>query len=812
MLRNSTVGTKLLAVILPPLLVLVGITSYGVKDRLDVSQRAQDASFAVSMLWAGRQLTSELQLERMWTALLIQGQPVANQLGEQQTVTDRSWTLYLTLANQVSDDVVYRPMVDRSVVALRDLQTVRSSIRDASRDLYGAFEWYGTAISQIIAVGTGAVGAVPSARASLDLNTYVSFALTQEAYAKRALAHLAAQGSGSFDAPGRLWRLERAANNRAFQLEQLIFTSANPDQVEAYNELLNSGAMNLAIEYQDGIFELIRPTVNQGDGTLIGEAVQLTPELVASVAPSGTDITVTPEKYLDITYTGLDVLSGFGSLVLTSVDSSVHDNYNEARNTAWAFIIIAIVGILFSAILAFVLTRRLTAPLRKLSKDAKALAEVQLPEILEQITSPQGLPESFELQSLSSGQRDELGQLANSFDHLQQAMLQVAKDQSTLLHRGISDLFVNIARRNQSLIDRQIEFIDALEAQERDPKLLESLYTLDHLATQIRRNDESLLVLAGVETGLRRSRPVELHHVIRMAMGEIKDYQRVNLVNVESVQILGNAASNVAHILAELLENATTFSPPESDVEVGGAALENGTYVITITDHGIGITQDQINELNTLLEEPPLVGLSMSRNLGLAIAARLAHRLEATVVLSSTATGGVQAAVTLPKSILPPPGNLADGALPPRAFLPLASSVESQAEAPIAKIPAKATTKSDRPSEPVVEAPILPSSTQVTQSDEPRYTSAGLVRRVPLAERQARAESVGILIEPPTTVSKNPVDFSSSPVQQEGHNVGAPKRSPEEVREMLSRYRSGLRKGQSATNKGEINRGPKEDL
>lgn len=825
MLRNSTVGTKLMAVILPPLLVLVGITAYGVQDRFAVAHRAEDASFAVSMLWAGRQLTSELQIERMWSALLLEGLPVSNELSEQQAITDRSWTLYLTLAAQVTDDVVYQPMVERSVTALRDLQSVRSSIQDSSRDLFGAFDWYGNAINQIISMGTGAVGSVPDAQGSLDLSTYVSYALAQEAYAKRATNHLAAQGAGSFDAAGKMWRLERSANNRAFQQEQLLYSSANPAQTEAYNDLLNSAEVQRSLSYQDGIFELIRPSVNQGDGTLIAEPVLLTPEVVGQNGPVGQTSPVTPIEFIEIVTTQLSTLDQFGAQVLTSVDESVHASHANAKNTAWKFIVGALAGLVISALLALLLTRRITRPIRKLNKDARELATEQVPALLEKMKSPEGLPESTELKLLSSARRDELGQLARSFDRVQTAVLEVAEEQSALLHKGISDMFVNIARRNQSLIDRQIEFIDQLETKEKDPELLESLYKLDHLATQIRRNDESLLVLAGVETGLRRSRPVELRDVIRMAMGEIEEYPRVKLERIDPVLIMGNAASNVAHILAELMENATTFSPPESPVVVQGVAEDDGTYTIAITDHGIGMTQDQINHLNALLKEPPLVGLSLNRDLGLAITARLAVRLGATVVLSSTATGGVEAVIKLPSSIVPKADPLADQALPPRAFRPAIDVPAIDRTTGVDSTPTELTSIATEPTvtkEPPKRAlTLVPSAKDDTdhlvekqaesaQYDLTKFTEAGLVRRKPLPKRTSATETPPATAPPAMATSPSETKTDVGTELGSGPDIGAreepaeaggakrSQRSPEEVREMLSRYRSGLRQGQSA--------------
>ena len=148
---------------------------------------------------------------------------------------------------------------------------------------------------------------------------------------------------------------------------------------------------------------------------------------------------------------------------------------------------------------------------------------------------------------------------------MQSVAVDVAAEQASLLKKGISDLYVNLARRNQALLDRQIQLLDQLEREEQDTEVLEHLYLLDHLATRMRRNAESLLVLAGAESGPRRSKPVDVVDVVRAAVSEVEEYERVDLGTFAAATLHGPAVSDVAHLVAELLENATQFSPPETD-------------------------------------------------------------------------------------------------------------------------------------------------------------------------------------------------------------------------------------------------------
>ncbi|HEU5148957.1 MAG TPA: ATP-binding protein, partial [Iamia sp.] len=206
----------------------------------------------------------------------------------------------------------------------------------------------------------------------------------------------------------------------------------------------------------------------------------------------------------------------------------------------------------------------------------------------------------------------------------------------------------------QGLLDRQLEFIDELEAQEEDPDQLEHLFKLDHMATRMRRNAESLLVLAGAEPGRRRGKPVPLTKVALAAVGEIEHFARVDLLDVDECEVVSSAAADLAHLLSELMENATQFSPPDSRVEVVGHGNNGGGYTISITDQGIGMSADQLADANALLTRPPLLGLTLARTLGFIVVGRLAARHGIAVRLVPSPAGGVTAIVSIPTSVLVP--------------------------------------------------------------------------------------------------------------------------------------------------------------
>jgi signal transduction histidine kinase len=216
-----------------------------------------------------------------------------------------------------------------------------------------------------------------------------------------------------------------------------------------------------------------------------------------------------------------------------------------------------------------------------------------------------------------------------------------------------SDLLVNLARRNQNLLYRQLELLNQLEEHERDPDALSDLFTLDHLATRIRRNAESLLVLSGEEPARKWGRPVSLADVVRASIAETEDLDRVDFAIDESLYVSGRAVSDLTHLLAEMIENAVHFSPPSITVMLRTRIYlqSPGAHVLTIEDWGVGMSPEEMGEANDLLAIPREVDLSQSQRLGLHVVSRLAQRYAISVTLTPTPGGGVTAVVMLPAEL-----------------------------------------------------------------------------------------------------------------------------------------------------------------
>ncbi|MEZ5228957.1 MAG: HAMP domain-containing protein [Acidimicrobiales bacterium] len=311
---------------------------------------------------------------------------------------------------------------------------------------------------------------------------------------------------------------------------------------------------------------------------------------------------------------------------------------------------VATIGLLVSGLGVVAISRTITDPLEDIRASATDLAENRLPLLVEALRTPNGTTPTFE--PIAVGTNDELGDLVHALNAVQSAVAEVASEQQQVVRKGLNDLVINLARRNQSLLDRQIESIDQLESREQDPDTLEALFGLDHLATRMRRNAESLIVLAGAEAPRRRGGPVATADILRVAMSEIEDYRRVQLTSIDPGEIGSQGAVDLAHVCSELMENATQFSPPDQPVTVNGMTQPDGCYLISITDHGMGMNAEQLESANSVLANPPDLGLGLSRSLGFIVIGRLAKRLDVRVELMPTESGGVTALVLVPAVLM----------------------------------------------------------------------------------------------------------------------------------------------------------------
>jgi signal transduction histidine kinase len=343
-----------------------------------------------------------------------------------------------------------------------------------------------------------------------------------------------------------------------------------------------------------------------------------------------------------------------GSVERTLVSSIIARTQTLLRGAVIAALVIAaaVVVVLGLALLfTVVVARSMVRPLRRLRAGALEVAGVRLPETVRRMSESDGAAAPLDVEPIDVDSSDEIGEVARAFDQVHREALRLASNEAAL--RGnVNAMFVNLSRRSQSLVERQIRLIDDLEQGEQDAERLANLFQMDHLATRMRRNSENLLVLAGHEVSRRWTQSVALVDVLRAAVSEIEQYERVTLNVQPGISVRGQAVNDVVHLIAELAENASSFSAADTPVKVSGHLLNSGGVLLDITDQGVGMGAEEMAHANWRLDNPPVVDVAVSRRMGLFVVARLAARHGIRVRLRPATAGGLTALVWLPDEVI----------------------------------------------------------------------------------------------------------------------------------------------------------------
>ncbi|HUR04969.1 MAG TPA: nitrate- and nitrite sensing domain-containing protein [Nonomuraea sp.] len=312
---------------------------------------------------------------------------------------------------------------------------------------------------------------------------------------------------------------------------------------------------------------------------------------------------------------------------------------------------VGLIAVLASILLSVRFRGRLVRELAGLRDAATELAEVRLVALVKRLRTDVGPPTPDELPTLEvKAETSEVRDIVQAFNNVQSTAVATALSQARLRH-GVSQVFVNLARRNQTLLHRQLLQLDSMERGAEEPATLEDLFKLDHLTTRMRRHAESLIILSDQAPGRGWRNPVPIHDVLRAAVAEVEEYPRVEVLQPPPVSLVGAAVTDVAHLMAELIENATLFSPPQTRVDLRTTITPHGVNV-EIEDRGLGLTREELDELNTRLAEMPEFDLAQSDRLGLFVVARLAARNGIKVSLGASPYGGLTAIVSLPADLL----------------------------------------------------------------------------------------------------------------------------------------------------------------
>jgi signal transduction histidine kinase len=727
MLRWLGVRGKILATLAVPVLVLAIAAAWISYGSLVTAQRAGQTSDVVDLLAVQDRAGSAVAAERSLSIAMSLGVPGAReQYDAAHAETDEALAERDRALRSADTDALPQSVQDAIATTLRDsagVARLRQEIVSGMADEDDATERYTAIIERALDVPRELARATDDRALSQRIQAYVAMDEAMLAVVEERPvvgAALLTAAAGRSDASLSL----RTAT-------ELHTTDTRVAEAQRQLEAAPGGG---ALPDLDGPFGTVRTALMSGD------VAGLDPAKAASWSQLSQDWVTEAQSARD----------GVRSATSTAAREVADDATRTAVVTALAVLAV----LLLSVAIALVIARQIVRPLRHLT-DAAGQVRDRLPQMVEQMRVPGQVP-ALDLVEIPVESRDEIGRLAAAFNDVNATTAQVAREQAAL--RGaIAEMFVNVARRDQVLLNRQLAFLDELERSEEDPTTLSNLFRLDHLATRMRRNAESLLVLAGIDSGRRVRQPMPVSDVIRTASSEIELYDRVRLDLRLDPLMLGHNALGAAHLLAELLENATMFSEPHTPVDVTTARDERGV-IVTVRDHGLGMTPEEIAEAGRKVASRSASDAVGAQRLGLFVVGRLADRLGAEVQFATGPDGsGTVVTVVFPAALFLP-----DEATPlPAPTDPLEASTQSAAaqlgqgggEAAVVTGPQMATVPLGDVAAPAaafqpVPAPEPPAAVPVDLAAlTDGTTAAGMPRRRP-SRQQAPADSGAVVLPP----------------------------------------------------------------
>jgi signal transduction histidine kinase len=418
--------------------------------------------------------------------------------------------------------------------------------------------------------------------------------------------------------------------------------TATPAEQAMLTAALTAPAIGTAAEIEDFIV---------GNAPTQPANAPLVPNPLAIITVLGFNLKQAPQQWYTAMSAKVNAMRGVEATIAADIASRAAQLQRGAQGSALTSGVITAGVLLLVLVAALLVARSLVLPLRRLRAGALDIATVELPERVTQLSqSPESDPD-LDVAPINVLTSDEIGQVARAFDQVHAEAVRLAGNEAKL-RTSFNATFVNLSRRSQSLIERLALTIDSLEQNEDDPDRLSSLFSMDHMVTRMRRNSENLLLLAGHEGARKWSQPVLLADVARAATSEIEQYSRVVLDVQPGVAVVGPAVSDVVHMLAELIENATLFSPTDTHVLVTAQELSSSGVLIEVIDRGIGVSESRLNDMNWRLDNTPEMDVSVSRHMGLFAVSRLAERHGARVRLRPASPEGLSALVWLPGSLI----------------------------------------------------------------------------------------------------------------------------------------------------------------
>ncbi|MGW1212745.1 nitrate- and nitrite sensing domain-containing protein [Streptomyces sp. NPDC002499] len=651
--RNWRVARKLHAILLVPVLVALVLGGLRVRNSVDTWQAADDAVRVAELVQAANRYASDAINERdVSVAPLLNGDRTSSTVAQARRITDADAVAFDRAVARMpkTPGLLRRVQLVRAGEQL--LPTVRAQAFTSQLKGVRAEESYHALQHPLMEI-SNELGFGSSNQASFGRTLYaISLTQAAESLIRSIGVHLLVEDRSTL-APGEL-QAQLGSFSSYVYLEQVALQeyagAGTADDMTRLREALAAAeergkaqTAQAAAQAKAGGETFVAPPTLAQMNSAIGSG-----RSASELAAQG----ITPDSFFAASTLGFDAYRGIEVNLTDTALAGAHDIADDARSEAITNAVLVLVSILVALLLASWMARSMSRSMRQLSAAAHEIAEQRLPATLDRLT--RSVPESVDRQvePIPITTRDEIGEVARAFDHVHREAVRIGAQQA-IVRGNFNTIFTNLARRNHSLIERQLALITDLEGKEADPDQLASLFKLDHVATRVRRNGENLLVLGGEEPTQQWDHPLPLVDVIRAATAEVEQYERIEVSGVPETEINGPAVTDLVHLLAELMENATIFSSPQSKVRVTAAGLPDGMTMVEIHDEGIGLPPAELADLNHGLANPPTVGVSISQRMGLFVVGRLADRHGIRAQLRPSAAGtGTTALVMLPRTII----------------------------------------------------------------------------------------------------------------------------------------------------------------
>jgi signal transduction histidine kinase len=644
-LKNWRVRSRLIVLIIIPTLAAVVLGAISIVTSAQAALADQQVEQLANISQSVTQLAGDLESEQLFTAYYIAlGKSAANG-GRGSPAADEAPNLH-NIVTQQDQGVVWQNDLTSQIAALGsgyptqvetdahnitalldELPELRQQARDTNLPVLAVVNGYTTVIDDLLAIDDNIALSSGDQQLTTDVRALGLISRIRAEAAEQSALLTYTYQLEKFT-PGVLPAIEAAAADQAANLDEFD-VEASPQQLALYRNTVVGSLVDFSEQYEDTAIDLGTDHV--------------------SLVPAPFDATEVYSAF--ISGPDADLAQLEQGLVTQTIDRASALRQDAIVRAAAVGGVVLIV-LLLALLLTTVIGRSMVRPLRRLRSGALEVAGVRLPETVRQMSDSDGAAgAALDIEAIDVDSTDEIGEVARAFDQVHREAIRLAANEAAL--RGnVNAMFVNLSRRSQSLVERQIKLIDDLEQGEQEPDRLSSLFQMDHLATRMRRNSENLLVLAGHEATRRWNQPVALVDVLRAAVSEIEQYERVTLNVQPGISVRGHAVNDVVHLLAELAENATSFSSAETPVVVAGHLLSSGGVLLDITDQGVGMGAEEMAHANWRLDNPPVVDVAVSRRMGLFVVARLAARHGIRVRLRPAPTGGLTALVWLPDEVI----------------------------------------------------------------------------------------------------------------------------------------------------------------